>query len=402
MSLSESLYGELPERTQTQTRPAFPQADNEDRLAQALDGLMLIQEVKRDERRPVIVYRGTLLGDAEDLYPVIAERFKALGYTPMLRREGQLDIVAALEGLMVARRFSTPGWVHALLLIVTILTTTLSGAGFQGYDFDALLRELTRYHNWGYIGTMIRAGAPFALTLLLILGVHEMGHYVAARRHGIDVTLPYFIPLPFISILGTLGAVIFIKSALTNRKALFDVGISGPLAGFVVALVAFIVGLKMQPYSSPNMAFYGVFRGFVGLGMPPLLHWLGELLRPDVNLGLFVTRQPIALAAWFGMLLTVLNLLPIGQLDGGHVVYTLFGRFAWTIALIALVGLIILGLTVFPSFLFYAMLAALTGVRHPPPGNDITPLNLPRRLLGYATIVLFFLILTTTPFLARG
>jgi Zn-dependent protease len=402
MSLSESLYGELPERTQPQIRPVLPQADNEDRLTQALDGLMLIQDVKRDERRPVIVYRGTLLRDAEDLYPVIAERFKAIGYTPMMRREGQTDIVAAVEGLMVARRFSTPGWVHGLLLLVTIVTTMLSGAGFQGYTFDALMREVTRYHNYGYIWTMMQAGAPFALTLLLILGVHEMGHYVAARRHGIDVTLPYFIPLPFISILGTLGAVIFIKSALTNRKALFDVGISGPLAGFVVALVAFIIGLKMQPYPTPNLAFYGVFRGFAGLGMPPLLHWLGELLRPDVNLGLFVTRQPIALAAWFGMLLTVLNLLPIGQLDGGHVMYTLFGRFAWTIAFMALIGLIVLGLTVFPSFLFYAVLAALTGVRHPPPGNDITPLNLPRRLLGYATIVLFFLILTTTPFLARG
>jgi len=402
MSLSESLYGELPERTQPQIRPALPQADNEDRLTQALDGLMLIQEVKRDERRPVIVYRGTLLRDAEDLYPVIAERFKAIGYTPMMRREGQTDIVAAVEGLIVARRFSTPGWVHGLLLLVTIITTMLSGAGFQGYTFDALLREVTRYHNYGYIWTMMQAGAPFALTLLLILGVHEMGHYVAARRHGIDVTLPYFIPLPFISILGTLGAVIFIKSALTNRKALFDVGISGPLAGFVVALVAFIIGLKMQPYPTPNLAFYGVFRGFAGLGMPPLLHWLGELLRPDVNLGLFVTRQPIALAAWFGMLLTVLNLLPIGQLDGGHVMYTLFGRFAWTIAFMALIGLIVLGLTVFPSFLFYAVLATLTGVRHPPPGNDITPLNLPRRILGYATIVLFFLILTTTPFLARG
>ncbi|MCC7449877.1 MAG: site-2 protease family protein [Anaerolineae bacterium] len=402
MSLSESLYGELPERTQPHIRSALPQADNEDRLTQALDGLMLIQEMKRDERRPVIVYRGTLLGDAEDLYPVIAARFKAIGYTPMLRREGQMDIVAALEGLMVARRFSTSGWVHGLLLLVTIVTTMLSGAGFQGYTFEALLRELTRYHNYGYIWTMMQAGAPFALTLLLILGVHEMGHYVAARRHGIDVTLPYFIPLPFISILGTLGAVIFIKSALTNRKALFDVGISGPLAGFVVALVAFIIGLKMQPYPTPNLAFYGVFRGFAGLGMPPLLHWIGELLRPDVNLGLFVTRQPVALAAWFGMLLTVLNLLPIGQLDGGHVMYTLFGRFAWTIAMIALIGLIVLGLTVFPSFLFYAVLAALTGVRHPPPGNDITPLNPPRRILGYATIVLFFLILTTTPFLARG
>jgi membrane-associated protease RseP (regulator of RpoE activity) len=102
------------------------------------------------------------------------------------------------------------------------------------------------------------------------------------------------------------------------------------------------------------------------------------------------------------MLLTVLNLLPLGQLDGGHVVYTLFGRFAWTIATIALVGLVYLGLTVFSSLLFYAVLVLLTGLRHPPPGNDITPLNIPRKMIGYGTIILFFLIATPTPFLVAG
>src|SRR5260370_40559865 len=120
--------------------------------------------------------------------------------------------------------------------------------------------------------------------------------------------------------------------------------------------------------------------------MPPLLEAISSVLRHGENIGLTILRQPIALAAWFGMLLTVLNLLPIGQLDGGHVMYTLFGRFAWTIALVAFAGLIFLGLTVFPSFLFYGLLALLTGLRHPPPGNDITPLDVPRRILGYATI----------------
>src|SRR5439155_6947276 len=136
--------------------------------------------------------------------------------------------------------------------------------------------------------------------------------YIAARRHGVDVTLPYFIPLPFVSFLGTLGAVIFIKSALTNRKALFDVGISGPLAGFVVAVVAFTVGILLPQTARPNSAFsqaFGLLGNFRGLGMPLLLQWIGGAVRPDISgLGLYITRQPVALAAWFGMLLTVLNL----------------------------------------------------------------------------------------------
>jgi Zn-dependent protease len=379
-------------------------------LTDALDGLMSVQTVQHAQgggllpgARASFVFEGALLGDADALYPVIQERFKPLGYTPMLQRSGNADVLVAVEGLLVARRLSSPGWLHALLLVVTILTTTISGAQFQGPSLDNIIREIFVRHHADYLWTVFRAGAPFALTLLLILGVHEMGHYIAARRHGVDVTLPYFIPLP-IGILGTLGAVIFIKSALTNRKALFDVGISGPLAGFVVALVAFVISLTLQPVGS-NKVFHEAFLGtgsrFVGLGMPPLLQWIGDIMRPGRDLGLFVSQQPVALAAWFGMMLTVLNLLPIGQLDGGHVMYTLFGRFAWTIALVAFAALIILGLTVFPSFLFFGFLALLTGLRHPPPGNDITPLDGKRRALGYATLVLFVLILTVNPFLVR-
>jgi membrane-associated protease RseP (regulator of RpoE activity) len=412
MSLSESLTGDLSESIQP--RPSSAEHDIGDnivrQLTEALDGLMSVQAVQNAQiggqprgARANFVFEGTLLGDAEALYPVIQERFKSLGYTPMLQRSGDTDMLVAVEGLLVARRFSSPGWLHALLLFVTILTTTISGAQFQGYSLDIIIREVFTRHHTDYLWTVFRAGAPFALTLLLILGVHEMGHYVAARRHGVDVTLPYFIPLP-IGILGTLGAVIFIKSALTNRKALFDVGISGPLAGFVVALVAFVISLTMKPVGT-NIVFYEAFGGpgshFVGLGMPLLLQWIGNVVRPGRDLGLFVTQQPVALAAWFGMLLTVLNLLPIGQLDGGHVMYTLFGRFAWTIALLAFTGLIFLGLTVFPSFLFFGFLALLTGLRHPPPGNDITPLDWKRRALGYATLVLFVLILTLNPFVVR-
>ena len=141
---------------------------------------------------------------------------------------------------------------------------------------------------------------------------------------------------------------------------------------------------------------------FGGLGMPPLLDWLGHaVVGQSVNLSSLVITHPVALAAWFGVLLTVLNLLPIGQLDGGHVTYTLFGRAAVVIAVVMFGVLLYIGLTSFSSLLFYALLALMTGLRHPPPANDITPLDPVRRLLGFGTIVLFFLIATANPFITR-
>ncbi|PJF32354.1 MAG: site-2 protease family protein [Candidatus Thermofonsia Clade 1 bacterium] len=409
MALPE-LMGEVDPFAARSTTSAVQSAeDTLQRLAAALEDVFLIYNVDYQEHPTregnmahAVVFQGKLLADSEPTYPILLKRYKALGYTPLLRRKGNLDLVILIEGTIQPRRINSPVWLHIALLLLTIITATLSGAQFQGAALN--MRALQR-GDLSSLGTVIQAGAPFALTLLLILGVHEMGHYFAARRHKVDVTLPYFIPFPFF-LLGTLGAVIFIKSPLNNRKALFDVGISGPLAGFVVALIAYIIGLFLPPSGVNSLLLQGV--GNERIGMPILLQGIGDILRPDLlqtysgrnisSLSVFVARQPIAFAAWFGMLLTVLNLLPIGQLDGGHVMYTLFGEAAWTIAVITFAVMIFLGLTIFPSLLFFALLAFLTGLRHPPPGDDITPLDPRRKLIGYATIVLFFLIGTATPF----
>src|SRR5215813_5651488 len=298
MSLSESLSGDAPEYVApaVQTPPVIT---GKDRLIDALDGLFEVQDIQEimNRRGQGVLLKGVLLGDAESLYPMIAERFKAIGYTPTLQRQGKTDMIIAVEGLMMARRFSSPGWVHAALLLATIVTTLFGGAALQGHTFDNIVLQVFGRHDLRYLWTALSAGAPFAFTLLLILGTHEMGHYVAARRHGIDVTLPYFIPMP-ISPLGTMGAVIFIKSALTNRKVLFDVGISGPLAGFVVALVAFIIGLRLPHSDFPSVALtqmFGAFGLFKGLGVPLLLRWIGALIVPHANLSLLITEQPVLL-----------------------------------------------------------------------------------------------------------
>jgi len=402
MAFPETVGGSVPEQPAPFPPPPmlFRPADGVvERLTAALDGLydVIDADVSVESRfGRAILLRGRLLQDSEGAYPQMVERLRPLGFTPLLRRRANMEVLIIVEGVIRPRTFNSPGWLHALLLILTIFTTTASAAQFHGIALNSVLRAISR-GDWSQVGTVIRLGAPFALILLLILGVHEMGHYFAGRRHKISVTLPYFIPMPFF-LLGTLGAVIFIKSPLNNRKQLFDVGISGPLAGFVVALIAFIISLFLQPSPRPNLLFISAF-GNEQIGMPLLLQGLGELLRPDVaNLSRFVSRQPVALAAWFGMLLTVLNLMPIGQLDGGHVMYALFGEFAWKIAFATFVIMIVLGLTVFPSLIFFTFLALLTGLRHPPPGDDFTLLDKPRRYLGYATIGLFFLIATATPF----
>lgn len=379
------------------------------RLSEALSDLLVIRKTEPAQRggSGAVVFTGQLIGSAESLYDTLVSRFGAIGYTPMLERYHDEDVVIALPGLIRARTRQFPWWLHLGLLIVTAFSTIASGAQFAGYPTPRIIRALFTHFQPDYLLEAARAGLPFAFTLMLILGVHEMGHYTAARRHGVNVTLPFFIPLPIIGVLGTLGAVIFIRSPFTNRKSLFDVGISGPLAGFVVALPAFVIGLLLPAFSRPNSGF-AVFRllfsgegVFQGLGMPPLLQWAGSaVIKGDLTR--IVVEHPVALAAWFGVLLTVLNLLPIGQLDGGHVMYTLFGRFAWVIAVATFAGLVFLGLTVFSSFLFYAVLALLSGLRHPPPGNDITPLDPVRKVLGVGTIGLFLLIVTTTPFIIRG
>ncbi|MBX3085586.1 MAG: site-2 protease family protein [Anaerolineae bacterium] len=414
MSLSESAY----DNQQQAASPSQPllkpvQPDTIDLLTAALrdildiDSTQQAETLRGRERQRVVIFRGTLIKDAETAFPVVEERFHTLGYTPSMERQGEMDVILAVEGLVVGRRIKTRAWLHLLLLILTIASTIFSASMFRGgvapgtvkctldannklvctdvsgNTVNAILNEVQR--NAPY-------AVPFGLTLLLILGVHEMGHYIAARRHKVDVTLPFFVPLPFISPLGTLGAVIFIRSMLKSKKALFDVGISGPLAGFVVAFIALIIGMRMPSYPDAN-------RLITRVGTPILVEAVGKIVRPqDRNISQFITRQPVAFAAWFGMFLTALNLLPIGQLDGGHVTYTLFGRTAWTIAMVTFGGLIVLGVTVMPSFLFYAVLALLTGLRHPPPNNDITPLDNRRRLLGYATLILFFLIATPNPF----
>ena len=229
--------------------------------------------------------------------------------------------------------------------------------------------------------------------MLAILGTHEFGHYFAAKRHRVAVTLPYFIPMP-LSIVGTFGAFIQLRSPVHNRKQLFDVGVAGPLAGLVIAIPLLLYGLSLSPVEPlPSEGGY-IMEGnsLLYLGAKYLIH--GQILPSN---GADVMLHPIAFAAWFGLLVTAFNLLPVGQLDGGHVIFTLVGDKIRYVGTAFVIILVVMGVAFWPGWFLWATLIFLLGVGHPPPLNDVTPLGGGRKLLAVFTIIIFLLVFAPIP-----
>ena len=234
------------------------------------------------------------------------------------------------------------------------------------------------------------SGARLAIGLLSILLAHEMGHYLAARYYGVDVTLPFFIPFPF-SLVGTLGAFIRIRSPIPHRRALFDIGVAGPLAGFAVCLPVLWLGIREATVQPLATEAEGLF-----LGEPLLFRWLTQLIHGSVPADHTLLMGPLGLAAWFGLLVTALNLMPIGQLDGGHVTYALLRDRAHAISRIAswvCVALIYFG----PSWILWAILVRVLGRHHPPTRDDPAPIGRPRVLVGLLSLVVFVVCFVPDP-----
>ena len=270
--------------------------------------------------------------------------------------------------------------VHGGLLAVTAFTTTIAGVLWEGLDPIARPSLLVR-------------GLPFALTLLTILLVHESGHYLMCRRHGVRATLPFFLPAPTnVFPLGTFGAFIRIRSRFPHRRALFDVGAAGPWAGFIVALVATAVGLSLSTVL-PRPPGGQVLE----LGDSLLTSLLTRLvLHADPET---VVLHPIAFAGWFGLFVTSVNLLPAGQLDGGHVLYATQGRSTRAVPAVLIAFLLWLGWRGWPGwFVWGAILTFVFSLGHPPTENDLEPLGVGRRLAGYATALVFVLTFVAEPF----
>jgi membrane-associated protease RseP (regulator of RpoE activity) len=288
-------------------------------------------------------------------------------------------------------------WLHALLFLLTLLSTTVVGAGFA-QSFAANLPSSFNGDLYGYVRmwhqpSFLLQGLPFSLTLLTILMAHEMGHFITARYYGVDVSLPYFLPAP--TLIGTMGAFIRIRSAIFSKRALFDIGIAGPIAGFVVLLAPLAVGLSLSRVS-PG----AVHHSDLVFGNPLLLQLFERIAFPGVRVE-DIYLHPVARAAWVGLLATALNLLPIGQLDGGHILYAFAGEKTRWLSRFFVALLIPMGIFFAYSWLVWAVLLFFFGMRHPVI-YDPYPIGRARTWLGIAALIILILTFTLSPVRANG
>ena len=286
-----------------------------------------------------------------------------------------------------------PRFKLALLLLLVTLVTTLWAGSLWHFSFMMGNGQSAPDGAGFLVWPNLLLGVPYAISVLAILLAHELGHYLTCRYYGIRATLPYAIPAPIPFPFGTLGAVIRIKSPFRDRRQLFDVGIAGPLAGFVLIVPALIIGLGYSTDFTPP----GPGGTTYEFGEPLLFRLAAEFFVPageDWNINL----HPIGWAAWFGMLATGMNLLPIGQLDGGHVVYALLGRRGHrTVSYAALGGLVALGIWCFFGYLCFAVILVFMGLRHPAPSIQTGPLDRRRVLAAVAGLLLLILTFIPTP-----
>jgi membrane-associated protease RseP (regulator of RpoE activity) len=358
-------------------------------------------------------YRGELMLDSVAAYDQLAAALLPYNITPLFRIEDGRQTILLMQGTLTPK----PGraWVNILLFVLTLFSVLFAGAI---YTYNGPVPQDAAGQIWTLV-THIWVGWPFALSLLAILLAHEFGHYFVGRARGAAVSLPYFIPFP-ISLLGTAGAFIQLKQLPKNKRALFDLAIAGPLAGLVVAIPLLLFGLSHSSLSIVRLvpgsfvegnsllyllAKFVVFGKLLpevpGLaGLPLLTHWITYFFigRPLPAGSLDVMINPVAWAAWAGLLVTFLNLIPAGQLDGGHVMYAVFGKRVRFIVPVILVVTILLGFF-WSGWWLWAFLIFFLGRVHAEPLDQITQLDATRKALAVMMLVIFLLVLMPVPLL---
>jgi membrane-associated protease RseP (regulator of RpoE activity) len=364
----------------------------EEQLRRNVEDVLVVRD--RQVRGSVIVFRGALTIEPRRALDLLIDRFRPFGYTPFLRQEGDTVAVQAwpLAETAVPRRIG----VNVLLFVLTCLSMLVAGLSvFGSPTFDALRTSTS--------AVRFLAGLPFAFTLMTILLVHELGHYLTARYYHAAVSLPYFIPVPIG--FGTLGAIILMRSPARDRNSLFDIAAAGPLAGLVVAFPAIFLGLAWS-HVVP------VAPGYSSFGDSALTWILTYLRFGPIPEGYMLSTHPMADAAWAGFLVTAINLFPVGQLDGGRITYALFGRHHRAIGKATVSALLLFGsgaflwylrasggdvLTALLSsanwFAWAGLISLLVGFHHTPPLDDLSPLSPGRRLVGVICLVLLVLML---------
>lgn len=370
-----------------------------------------IEDVTSEDPRKGIFlrYRGKLVDeDSASLYDLLADSLIPYGIIPLFKIEEDRQVIYLAPKPPKPKKDNIN--TNIILFVLTIFSVMLAGAQPEGAIPDNLAGQLLM------LAKRILTGWPFALSLLGILVAHELGHYFMSRYHKTPATLPYFIPFPF-SPLGTMGAAIIMRAIPKNKRVLFDIGVAGPIAGLVVAIPVLFFGLSLSTLGTitpdPNGFLEGnsllyLLAKFVTFGqlLPSpvepqgISYWLRYFFtgQPVPFGGLDVFIHPVAFAGWAGILVTALNLIPLGTLDGGHVIYALFGdkakkTFPFIVGLLAVMGFFWSGWWLWAALLFWL------GRVNAEPLDQITTLDPTRRGLAFFMIVVFILLFMPVPFM---
>jgi membrane-associated protease RseP (regulator of RpoE activity) len=363
-----------------------------------------------------IEFRGLLTRPSEEAFDYLQEKLKAHQLTPLLRHSEGDHLLILRKGLITAN--PTQKRVNIILFIITFFS--ILTAGMLNSYTGPLTTDLAII--WFHLKGSLGESFAFAISLLGILTAHEFGHYFAAQYHNAKVTLPFFIPFP-ISPIGTMGAFIRMLEPPKNKKVLLDIGLAGPLAGLIVTIPVLIIGLSLSPveqlprvlpegfFFEGNSIFYLMIKFVIHgewlpqpasfSGLPPFIHWIRYFLTglPLPAGGMDVIIHPVAWAGWVGLLITSLNLLPAGQLDGGHLIYSLFGdKIKWLRPLI-LVMLILLGF-MWSGWWLWAFLILMFGNLRAQPLDEITELDSRRKVVAIIGLIIMILIFMPVPILS--
>jgi membrane-associated protease RseP (regulator of RpoE activity) len=354
--------------------------DMAQKLAESLTGIAEVTSVFVSKRE--ILLKGAPIIKLYGMTVEIESRLEKLGYkAEVISSEPELIVRLQAPGNIEKRRFP---WANLILFLITGISTILAGAWQNGIDIITMPGIIIHDPI-----AVIQGGLPFSLSLLAILLFHEFGHYTAARIHKVNVTLPYFIPAP--TMLGTFGAFIKSKSMFINKRQLLDVAVAGPLAGLAISIVVLIIGISnsyLVPISGKEDEII--------LGNSILYKLVIYLIKGHIPTEQLLLPNSVAFAGWVGLLVTMFNLLPIGQLDGGHIIYALFGKYQKYMAYVAMLGLLILSFW-WSGWALWLLIAIILKPSHPPTLMDEIPIGRARRIVGYLGIAAFILCFMPVP-----
>jgi len=325
--------------------------------------------------------QGKIIEPVDNSINNLTQYFNDLGYTAYYDKtdiQESPHSVRLVPLTMTTTKTKNPSIaINIVLFIATIFTTLLVGTLNRGGN------PFTNFKD-------IFLGIPFSFSLLLILTGHELGHYFTSKHYGVSVTLPYFLPIPH-PLIGTMGAFIRIKSILPNRRALIRIGAMGPIIGFILAIPITIIGISLSKVA--------IVSGTDGLplGSSLLFKILSGIIHPNIPQGYDLVLHPMAFAGWLGFFVTALNLLPLGQLDGGHIAYAVFGKYRKYVMIAIIATMAVLGVF-WPGWFFWILLIFIFGLRHPPSQNEIMPLRTSDKIISALALLVFILAFIPIPF----